>query len=154
MNVESSSIQLRPAEFYQQYGIEVWTNKEVRSTFEVFVSDKVVCSGCGLRRRWCRWTLQTRWWRWVMALCSITTSCSSQQAAGKTPHLEPLWWLPPLTVIWVKLWMFSLLLTERGRSVVQARTWRASICCRVMTTPKRFTALAPRRKLLWLEHRL
>uniref|UniRef100_A0A3P9H288 Apoptosis inducing factor mitochondria associated 4 n=1 Tax=Oryzias latipes TaxID=8090 RepID=A0A3P9H288_ORYLA len=39
MNVESSSILLRPAEFYQQYGIEVWTNKEVVS---VNPGDKLV----------------------------------------------------------------------------------------------------------------
>ena len=31
MNVDSSSILLRPSDFYQQYGIEVWTQKEVRN---------------------------------------------------------------------------------------------------------------------------
>lgn len=31
MNVDSSSILLRPSEFFQQYGIDVWTQKEVRS---------------------------------------------------------------------------------------------------------------------------
>lgn len=48
MNVESSSLLLRPAEFYQQYGIEVWTNKEVRckaSPLNVFVSNKTVWAG-------------------------------------------------------------------------------------------------------------
>ncbi|RVE64778.1 hypothetical protein OJAV_G00129220 [Oryzias javanicus] len=39
MNVESSSILLRPADFYQQYGIEVWTIKEVVS---VNPADKAV----------------------------------------------------------------------------------------------------------------
>uniref|UniRef100_A0A8C4GJN2 Apoptosis inducing factor mitochondria associated 4 n=1 Tax=Dicentrarchus labrax TaxID=13489 RepID=A0A8C4GJN2_DICLA len=31
MNLDSSSILLRPSDFYQQYGIEVWTQKEVVS---------------------------------------------------------------------------------------------------------------------------
>ncbi|XP_039986021.1 apoptosis inducing factor mitochondria associated 4 [Xiphias gladius] len=39
MNVESSSILLRPSDFYQQYGIEVWTQKEVVS---VNPADKTV----------------------------------------------------------------------------------------------------------------
>lgn len=34
LNLDSSSILLRSADFYQQYGIEVWTKKEVRSTKE------------------------------------------------------------------------------------------------------------------------
>ncbi|KAK5868581.1 hypothetical protein PBY51_009581 [Eleginops maclovinus] len=39
MNVDSSSILLRPRDFYQQYGIEVWTQKEVVS---VDTADKAV----------------------------------------------------------------------------------------------------------------
>ncbi|XP_061576289.1 apoptosis inducing factor mitochondria associated 4 [Cololabis saira] len=39
MNVDSSSILLRTSDFYQQYGIEVWTQKEVVS---VNPNDKVV----------------------------------------------------------------------------------------------------------------
>ncbi|XP_069004094.1 apoptosis inducing factor mitochondria associated 4 [Embiotoca jacksoni] len=39
LNVDSSSILLRPSDFYQQYGIEVWTQKEVVS---VNTADKVV----------------------------------------------------------------------------------------------------------------
>ncbi|XP_070826329.1 apoptosis-inducing factor 3-like isoform X2 [Chaetodon trifascialis] len=39
LNVDSSSIVLRPHEFYQQYGIEVWTQKEVVS---VSPADKAV----------------------------------------------------------------------------------------------------------------
>ncbi|XP_076591782.1 apoptosis inducing factor mitochondria associated 4 [Chaetodon auriga] len=39
LNVDSSSIILRPLEFYQQYGIEVWTQKEVVS---VSPADKAV----------------------------------------------------------------------------------------------------------------
>lgn len=34
LSLDSSSILLRPADFYQQYGIEVWTQKEVRGTKE------------------------------------------------------------------------------------------------------------------------
>ncbi|KAK5904644.1 hypothetical protein CesoFtcFv8_006184 [Champsocephalus esox] len=39
MNVDSSSILLRPSDFYQQYGIEVWTQKEAVS---VDTADKAV----------------------------------------------------------------------------------------------------------------
>ncbi|KAF3847779.1 hypothetical protein F7725_020807 [Dissostichus mawsoni] len=39
MNVDSSSILLRPSDFYQQYGIEVWTQKEAMS---VDTADKAV----------------------------------------------------------------------------------------------------------------
>ncbi|KAF1393990.1 hypothetical protein PFLUV_G00021860 [Perca fluviatilis] len=44
MNLDSSSILLRPSDFYQQYGIEVWTQKEVVS---VNPADKVVKLGDG-----------------------------------------------------------------------------------------------------------
>ncbi|XP_059187276.1 apoptosis inducing factor mitochondria associated 4 [Centropristis striata] len=39
LNVDSSSILLRPSDFYQQYGIEVWTQREVVS---VIPADKAV----------------------------------------------------------------------------------------------------------------
>lgn len=66
MNLDSSSILLRSSDFYQQYGIEVWTQKEVRSRGDnlfgmyshrlwekpslslVFVKNCVLCC------RWCR----------------------------------------------------------------------------------------------------
>ncbi|XP_032361762.1 apoptosis inducing factor mitochondria associated 4 [Etheostoma spectabile] len=44
MDLDSSSILLRPSDFYQQYGIEVWTQKEVVS---VNPADKVVKLGDG-----------------------------------------------------------------------------------------------------------
>uniref|UniRef100_A0A8C9YRE8 Apoptosis inducing factor mitochondria associated 4 n=1 Tax=Sander lucioperca TaxID=283035 RepID=A0A8C9YRE8_SANLU len=44
MNLDSSSLLLRPSDFYQQYGIEVWTQKEVMS---VNPADKVVKLGDG-----------------------------------------------------------------------------------------------------------
>lgn len=49
MNVESSSILLRSSDFYQQYGIEVWTEKEVVS---VNPADKVVKLSDGALQRY------------------------------------------------------------------------------------------------------
>ncbi|KAM4742377.1 apoptosis inducing factor mitochondria associated 4 isoform 1-T2 [Anableps anableps] len=49
MNVESSSILLRQPDFYQQYGIEMWTGKEVVS---VKPADKVVKMSDGTSERY------------------------------------------------------------------------------------------------------
>ncbi|GLD57277.1 apoptosis-inducing factor 3-like protein [Lates japonicus] len=49
MNLDSSSILLRSSDFYQQYGIEVWTQKEVVS---VNSADKAVMLSDGILQRY------------------------------------------------------------------------------------------------------
>ena len=155
MNVDSSSILLRSSDFYQQHGIEMWTQKEVRgkghklsvmssNLFEqklslVFVkkcvffilqvvsvnpADKTVRLGDGTVQHYDQLLISTG--------CRLESSQSCSSSLLETVGDRNIDFPSGVT--------FLIVFAERGRSAVLGGTCREWTCCRILKTPKRFTA--------------